>query len=193
MKIKAILFCSIILLNSCAALKELSTFSKCQFRIDKLTQPEIAGVRIDNKNSFSDLSIVDAGKVTASLLTGRLPLTFNLNVQAKNPNPTLAAMNKMDWIAMLDGVEVLRGSSNDRVEIAANGGTTMIPLKISVDLKEVLSGKSKDALLNLAFNLADPQGNPSRVKLKIKPTIMLGNVPVQYPGYITLSKQFKAQ
>lgn len=159
----------------------------------KLTQPEIAGVRIDNKNSISDLNLIDAGRITTSLLAGKLPLTFNLNVEAKNPNSTLAAMNRMEWIAILDNVEVLRGAVNDRVEISPNNGTTTIPVKISVDLKEVLSSKSKDALLNLAFNLTDPKGNPSRVKLKIRPTLMLGSVPVQYPGYITLSQNFKAQ
>lgn len=161
--------------------------------MDKLTQPELAGIRIDNKKSISDLNMMDAGKISAALLSGRLPLTFNLNVVAQNPNATLAAMNKMEWIALLDDVEVVRGMVNDRVEIPANNGKTNIPVKISVDLKEVLSSKSKDALLNLAFNLTDPSGQPSRVKLKIKPTLMLGSIPVNYPGYITLSKEFKAQ
>lgn len=192
MKTKALFVCIVIFFSSCDALKELSAFSKCQFRMDTLTQPELAGVRLDNKNSINDLTILDATKVTTAFLSGNMPLSFNLNVEAKNPNPTQAAINKLEWIAILDGVEMVSGVLNDRIVIAPNNGKTMIPVKISVDLKEVLSGKSKDALINLAMNLSDPNGKPSRVKLKVKPTLLLGSVPIDYPGYITLTQDFKA-
>jgi len=192
MKTKALLFVAIIFFGSCASLRELAAFSKCQFRMDKLTNPNLAGVRIDNKRSLSDLNLIDAGKVTAAFLTGHLPLSFTLNVQAKNPNSTLAAINKLDWIAMLDDVQMASGTLNNRIEIAPNNGQTNIPITISVDLKEILSGRSKDALTNLAFNLTDQNGQPTKVKLKVKPTLMFGSVPVNYPGYITLTKEFKA-
>lgn len=160
--------------------------------MNTLTQPELAGVRLDNKNSFSDLSILDATKVTTAFLSGTLPLSFTLNVEAKNPNPTQAAINKLEWIAYLDDMQMLQGVLNDRIVIAPNNGKTMIPVKINVDLTEVLSGKSKEALVNLAMNLSDPNGKPSNVKLKVKPTLLLGSVPIDYPGYITLSQEFKA-
>lgn len=192
MKTKAFLFCIVILLGSCDALKELSAFSKCQFRMDTLTQPELAGVRLDNKNSFSDLSLLDATKVTTAFFAGNMPLSFNLNVEAKNPNATQAAINKLEWIAILDDVEMVSGILNERIVVAPNNGKTIIPVKISVDLKDVLSGKSKEALVNLAMNLSDPNGKPSRVKLKVKPTLLLGTMPVDYPGYITLTQDFKA-
>lgn len=190
-----VLMLSISLLTSCSVLQqtnEMKTFGKCEFRIESADNIKLGGVNMQDKTSKSQLSIIDITKIGAAVASGSLPLTFNLNVSAKNPNTTLAAMNKLDWILIIDDAEMTRGVLNQRVEIPANS-VAEFPVNINFDLLKSLNGKSADALINFALNLAGTGTRPTRIKLKAKPTIMIGSTPVEYPGYITIKQEFGAQ
>ena len=186
-----LLFLSLL---SCSVLQqtsEIASFAKCEFRIESARSMKLAGVNIQDKHSLSDLNIMEMTKIASVIGGGTLPLTFDLNVQVKNPNPGLAAMNKLDWILIIDDIEMTRGILNQRVEIPANA-ITSVPVAMSLDLMKSLSGKSGDALINFALNLSGTGSRPTRIKLKAKPTIMIGSTQIEYPGYITIKQEFGA-
>jgi hypothetical protein len=177
--------------QSCDILKQMVTFTKCEFKMNSLTDAKLANVMVQNKKSFSDLTWTDAASVTKSLVSGKLPLTFNLNIEVKNPNTTPASMQKMEWRVFLDDIQITEGVMDQKVAIQP-GATQIIPLSVSVDLKQIFNKETKDALLNLGLNLTDAGGYPTRVKLDIKPTIYVGSFALTYPGYFTLQKEFGA-
>ena len=181
-----------LILNSCSFLKEVTAFGKCDFRVTTLENPRLAGVDVSDINQFSDIPFSDMGVITASILRGSLPLNFTLNIEARNPNPATAAMNRLEYIAMIDDVEIATGSLNQRVEIPANGGVTTIPLQLGTDIFELLQGESRQALVNFGLNLADAGNRPTRVGIKVKPTIIIGAVEIQYPGYYKLDYEFSS-
>ena len=174
---------------SCLQLQQMQNMAKCEFRINKVENIQLASINIQNIKSYQDLSLLDATKITAAVAGGKLPLSLRLNLDVKNPNTTTAAMNKLEWILMIDDIQMLEGISNQKVTIAPNT-TSSLPLDMRFDLKEVLSGESGSTLLNFAFNLADAGGAPTRIMLKAKPTIMVGSFPLTYPGYINIKKDF---
>ncbi len=176
--------------NSCNFLKEISTLGKCEFRVTTLEDPEIAGVDVSQIRSFTDLNFVDMGIISASMLTGDLPLSFTLNVEARNPNPAMAALNGLEYLAFIDDVEVARGNLDRRIEIPANGGVTTIPLRLNTDLIDILKKDSRQALVNFGLNLADAGNRPTRVSIKVKPTILVGAMEINYPGYFTVKHDF---
>jgi hypothetical protein len=185
----------IAFLTSCSVFQqtsEITAFAKCQFRIESARNMKLAGVNIQDKTSASQIGFTDMAKILGSIAKGVLPLAFDLNIQVKNPNPNLAAMNKLDWILLIDDVEMTRGILNQRVEIPANQVTTL-PVAMSLDLMKSLSGKSGDALINFAMNLSGNGSRPSRITLKAKPTIYVGSSPIEYPGYITIKQDFGSQ
>ena len=184
----------IIVTSGCSVIQqasEMSTFGKCEFRLESLTNLRIAGVSIQGKSSLSQVSFNDAGKLSAAVLAGSLPMTFDLNLQAKNPNPALAAMNKLEWILLIDGNEMSRGILNQRIEIPPDA-IKNFAIGVNFDLFKALGGQSGNALLNFAFNLAGAGSKTTRVTLKAKPTIMFGTTPVEYPGYISINHEFGA-
>jgi hypothetical protein len=187
-----LVFLAVATLFSCNQLQQMSNMTKCEFRIQKVSNIELAGIFIQEKKSYADLNLLDAGKIATSLASGNLPLKLKLMIDIRNPNPTLAAMNKLDWILLIDDIEMLRGISNQRVEIPPQQTTTM-PLEFQIDLKQVLTGESANTIYNFAFNLAGAGGEPTRVSLKAKPTILIGSIPVTYPGYITIKKDFTSK
>jgi LEA14-like dessication related protein len=184
------IFLAAISENSCNFLKDISTLGKCEFRVTTLEDPEIAGVDVSQVRSFTDLNFVDMGIISSSLLTGDLPLSFTLNVEVRNPNPAMAALNRLEYLAFIDDVEVAQGHLDRRIEIPANGGVSTIPLRLSTDLIDILKKDSRQALVNFGLNLADAGNRPTRVSIKVKPTILVGAMEINYPGYFTVKHDF---
>jgi len=193
-KLQAIIVCfSAIIINSCSQLKEMATLTKCQFKLKSVENISLAGVNIQNLTNFSQLNLIDAAKITSAVANGTLPLSFVLNVEAKNPNPVKASMNKLEWILFIDDIEMINGILNKKIEIAPSGGISVFPILMQMDLKKILSGKSGDALLNFGFNLAGAGNKPTRITLKAKPSIMIGNSTITYPGYISINNEFTSK
>lgn len=179
----------VVSIASCDILQQFVTFTKCNFKMNSLTNATLANVDIQSKKSFADLNLMDAANVSKTLLGGTLPLSFNLNIEAQNPNATPASMQKLEWKAFIDGNLLATGIMDQKVAIPPSG-TQVIPLLVQIDLKKALNKETKNALLNFGFNLVDAGNYPTRVTLDIKPTIYFGSVPIEYPGYFTLKKDF---
>lgn len=192
MKIPALLplLFSLMLLSSCEVLdqvQQMQAFSQCDFQLQSIQNTQLAGVSIHEMDNWSDVNLFEAAKITQALASNKLWLDFDLNVLVSNPNSQTAAMNKLDWILLIDNVEMINGTMAQRTTIPANGGTAIIPLHMHMDLYQILSGKSAESILNFGFNLAGMGNQPSRVTLKAKPSIQVANRPVSYPGYITVN------
>lgn len=179
-----------VLNTSCKTLMSYVNVVKCDFRMESLKNPRVAGIDVSQIKSFSDLNFMQAGKITTSYLSGNIPLNFTINLEAKNPNTAEARMAQFDWILKIDDVQVTTGTNQQEYAIPANEGTVTMPLQISVNILDVLNKEAKDALLNFGLNLADASGTPTRVSMQIKPTINVGGVPITYPGYIDLGTEF---
>ena len=182
--------------NACQVAEQvtqMSTFAKCQFRIASVQNITLAGVDVQKIQQMNQISALDVFNITTAFASGSLPLSMMLNIEVKNPNASTAAMNALEWIFLIDQTELLRGNLTQQIKVNPNGGVTNLPLQISVDLKKAINGQSMNSLVNLALNLVDASNKPCRVSLKIKPSIMFGNYSINYPGYITIQKEFSAQ
>lgn len=174
--------------------RQVAILSKCEFRLSSVDQLKLAGVNIQQVKKLSDLNLMDAAKITTAAVSGSsLPLNFTLNVEVKNPNAGTAGLTKLDWILFIDDIQMVSGVNEQRVQIPGNGGTGTIPLSIGVNLKEVLKGKSGDAIANFGLNLAGAGNKPTRITLKAKPTIMVGSQYIAYPGYLTVQNEFTSR
>jgi hypothetical protein len=192
-RLSILLIVSLIVASSCGVLEqtsEIARLSKCEFRLKNAENPRLASIDISNVDSYDDLGLMDYASITAAVAKNNLPLSFRLNVESRNPNPGKAAMNKMSWILYIDDIEMTQGVVNQRVEIPPNGGSSVIPVNISVNLMEVLRGESGDALLNFGFNVAGTGDRPTRILMKLKPTIYIGSSEIEYPGYINVKTEF---
>ena len=192
-KLKISLLLLVSMLSACDVVNSLSgmyNFAKCDFRLNSVDNVRLAGVNVQNVTNPSALSVMDAARITAAYATNQLPLSFNLNVEVRNPNKEKAVMNGMEWILLIDNIEMTRGNLNQRIEVMPNNQSAMMPLTLSFDLKKVLSGKSADAVTNFGMNLAGQGNKPSRIALKAKPSMLVGGISIPYPDYITIQNEF---
>jgi hypothetical protein len=170
--------------------QQATNLVNCDFRVLSAENINLAGINIQNKTSIQNLNLSDAAKIMAAVKGNTLPLSLKLNFEAKNPNSSTAGLNKLEWILFIDDIQMTTGSLNKAFSIPPNNGTAIIPIQVVIDLKQVLKGKSLDAIVNFAFNLAGVGNKPTRIKAKLKPTIMIGNYPLTYPGYISVNTEF---
>ncbi|MDZ7740569.1 MAG: hypothetical protein U5Q03_02110 [Bacteroidota bacterium] len=170
--------------------QQMYTLSRCDFRLSTIENIRLAGVYVQNKDQFSDLTLADITKLGLAFAKREMPLDFRLNIEGLNPNTQTAALNKLEWILFIDDIEMTRGATSQRIEIPGNGGVNDLPLDINVDLLNVLSGDSKDAIINFALNLSGQGNKPSRIMVKAKPTVIVSGRSIDYPGYITINNEF---
>jgi LEA14-like dessication related protein len=170
--------------------QQMTNLVNCDFRIASATNISLAGVNIENVQNLKSLNFTDVARIMTAVAGNSLPLTLTVNIDARNPNSSPAGMNQLDWILLIDNIQMTTGSVLNRFTIPPNNGTTTIPIQVSVNLKQVLQGKSLDAIANFAFNLAGAGSKPTRITAKLRPTIMIGQTPLTYPGYITINTNF---
>ncbi len=184
-------------LNSCSTLNALANLGRIQFKLSDVQHVQLCGIDITNKHSASDFSIMDGISLASAFGSGKFPLTFILDVAAKNPNPpsqsaALSAIKIIDfpWVLLLNGQPTISGDIGAPFGVPPGNATTNIPLSVTVDLKQFFGNQGYDQILKLALALSG-NGGVSQVQLKAQPTMStpLGNI--KYPNQLTIvSTQF---
>jgi hypothetical protein len=190
MKRNILFIFGLLFLASCVQIKQLTNLLNCDFRVSSVDNIRMADIDVQKIKTFTDLKFTDGAKLLAAVASGTLPLNLTVNVEAKNPNTQMAALNKMDWILLIDDIEMANGSTTKRVEVPANGGTGTFPIAVTTDLAKVLSGQSAKNVVNFGLNLAGYGSRPTRIAVKAKPTILVGGAAIMYPGYITIKSEY---
>ena len=179
-------------LSSCAALNALAGVARIQFKLNDVQSVRLAGIDIANKHSVSDFSIMDGVNLLGAFSSGRFPLTFTLNVAAKNPNQPSSAssmlsslqVSQFPWRLLIDNHETISGDIGAPIGVPAGGTTVMMPLQVSVDLKQFFANQGYNDMINLALAIAG-QGT-SRLQLKAQPTMTSPIGSLKYPSELTI-------
>ena len=177
---------------SCQVTKQAKTavnLASCDFRILSADKVMLAGLPLDTYGSLKDLGIADLAMIMGAVTRPSLPLSLQLNVEVKNPNAQAAGINSLAYIIYIDDIQMIEGVYDKPVTVPANS-TVVIPVPLNTDLKQVLQGKSIDALLNFGFNLGGVGHQPTRFRIRLKPGIMVGNTTLSYPGYINVKTEY---
>ena len=177
-------------LASCDVLNQvaqMANFASCSFDFNSLNQIQMLGIDLSKGMSKADLNASQLLSLANAVMSKQLPVTFNVNLDVKNPNSIAASMAKMDYIISLNGKEVVSTTLNQSVSVPANS-TNVVSIPIRTDLFQLFSGESADAIVNLAFKLAGASSNPVNLGIKVKPYITIGTQQLAYPDYISINK-----
>ena len=177
-------------LASCDVLTQvaqMANFANCTFNFNSVDHIQMLGVDLSKGMSKTDLNAMQLLSLANAIANRQLPVTFNVNVDVKNPNTIAASMTKMDYIVSLNNKQVISTTLNNSINVPANSSST-VTIPITTDLFQLFSGESADAIVNLAFKLAGASSEPVNVGLKVKPYININNQQLAYPDYITMNK-----
>lgn len=188
----------IFFFSSCSIVKQLTNISRLQFRLNSVSDFTVNGINISNKSSIRDFNIFDSAQLLNSIAKGSLPVSFNLNIEAKNPNDgggyPRQDLDIVDfkWRLLIDDVETLSGNIARPISVPGTGETTIFPITIQLDLYKFFSDRGFDNLINLALAIGGKNQNLSRIVLKATPTVQTPFGKITYPGELDIiDKEFR--
>ena len=174
--------------GGCAALRQVAALQQVEFALDRVGDVELAGVRLGDRRSFTDLSPVEAARISAAVLARRVPFAFAAHVGAENPagNSVSARLLQLRWTAVVQDRDTVSGEL-DREYVLPPGERVDIPVRVEMDLYDFFAGHAAE-LFRVARDAAGG-GEPARLKLRARPTIQTPLGPMQYPNDITIASR----
>ncbi|MBN1637884.1 MAG: hypothetical protein JW866_02885 [Ignavibacteriales bacterium] len=182
-----------LLLTSCSIFDTIENIQRLRFKLSSIADFKVSDISIASKNSYSDFSPVEILKLTSSILDGKLPIQFVLNLDAKNPNDgtggsprTNLTIESFPWRLFIDNKETIAGNIGNPISVPGVGESTIIPLTLELDLFKFFENNSLESLLNIALKLGGAEGKPTDLQLVADPVLgtPLGNL--KYPNEITV-------
>ena len=191
-KIFIIIFLAVGLV-SCSVYESFVNLSRLEFKLGNINGFQINGINISNKSKISDFSLQDALSLTSIFTNGNFPVSFTLNVEAKNPNDGTGGYKKTDatlksfpWRLLIDNKETISGNIDSPVTIPGTGGVTNIPITIQMDLVKYFNDQGYESLINLALTLGGKEGSSSRLTLYANPVVSSPFGDISYPGELKI-------
>ena len=185
---------------SCSALKDFSNtmnnLARTKFKLDSVNGFQLAGIPLAGKSS---ISIMDGAKLLSAFSRDALPATFTLNVGALNTNDgtggttkATSTLTSLAWTLILDTTLTINGNIKDPITIPGSGQQVTIPLQMNLDLMTFFKNKGYESIVNLALALGGANSSPSRITLRVRPTMQTDFGPISYPNDIdVIDKEFR--
>ncbi len=191
---KIILLTGIVtLFVSCSVYETFVNLSRLQFKLGSVNNFEINGIDLSNKSKLDDFNLQDIFNLSSMFGSGKFPVSFTLNIDAKNPNngtggykATDATIQSFPWRLMIDNKVTISGNIDKPVSVPGTGEVTTIPIVISLDLVKFFNDLGYESLINLALMLGGKDGASTKLTLYADPVVntVLGNI--SYPGEIKI-------
>lgn len=183
----SMLFCACdVLTDLLSQATSVANLANCKFSLKSVSNVSVAGVNVKSLTQ-GKLTAADVVKLATAYQTKKVPLSMNMNIDVANPTSQQAAMTALDWILAIDGTDMANGVSTKSYTIRSSA-TTTVPLPVSTDLGNLFSKQGLDALKNFASSFSN-EGTSSKVGLRVRPSLSVGNTQVPFPNYIKLEKK----
>ena len=183
----------LLITSSCSMYETMVNLSRLKFKLGDVVNFTVGGINITNKKSLQDFNPLEVVNLTSVIASGKLPASFTLNVEAKNPNDGTGGYKKSDatlqnfkWRLFLDDKETISGDIDQPIAIPGTGDVTTIPLRINLDLIKFFKDRGYESIINLALALGGNQGSSSKVTLYATPTVSSPFGNITYPGELKL-------
>lgn len=174
----------------------MTNLSRLKFKLDSVNGFQLAGIPLSGKTS---LSVMDGARILSAFSRNEIPATFILNVAALNPNDgtggtpkATSTLTSLQWTLIVDNTLTIKGDINDPITIPGTGQDVLVPLQMNLDLVKFFKDKGYESIVNIALAIGGANGSPSRLTLRVKPTVQTPYGPLTYPNEIdVIDREFR--
>jgi hypothetical protein len=178
---------------SCSVYETFVNISRLKFKLGAVNNFTLSGVNLSNKSKIEDFNAIEALKISSGFASGNLPVSFVLNVEAKNPNDetggykgTNATIKSFPWRLFIDDKETISGNIDAPVIVPGTGETVTIPFSMGLDLIDFFKQRGYESILNLALNIGGYSEGTSKLALFVQPTVTTSLGDIRYPEEIKI-------
>jgi len=193
---KKIVFTAVLIMfltQSCGIYKTYVNLSRLKFKLSSATNIQVAGINVAGKTKLSDFSAMELLTLSSNVSKGTLPITFTLNIDAKNPNDgtggfasTNASITSFPYRLNINDKEILSGNIGNPISVPGTGQVTTIPLQITFDLAQSFSNGSYQDLVNIAMQIMGLGNGNSSIQLYARPTVGTSIGNITYPSELKI-------
>jgi len=193
----------LLFMSSCETLDQLTralmNLRRLQFRLDKVSDFGLLGIRLSGKSALTDFSVAEGLTLVQGFRSKRLPAELTLDILVLNPNDgsggstkTVSTLTSLESRLLIDGKPTVTGNIDQPVEIPGTGQATTIPVRLSIDLYEFFAEQGYEEILGLALAIGGSRGDAPRISLDTQPRVATPYGEIAYPGRITIiSREFR--
>jgi hypothetical protein len=163
--------------------------SQSNYSFNSISNVQLGGLNLGNASSISLSNIASVATLLAG--GGQQPIPFNmvLNMNVENPNPVTAILSGLGFDIAINDMHLTSGNINQPIQIDA-GQTIVLPISIGVDIRDLISQHSQQQVSSTISSFLGITNNAANVTVRLRPTLMVGNVPVPSPVAIPVSFSF---
>lgn len=174
-----------LMMAGCSIMQAIQ-LKNCEYQFSKITD-----VTFLDMNRNERLSVVGIARVTQALLgkTEQVRLGCTIHIRVANPNKSAASVDRVFYTISLDSIQVAEGSTKEPFIVAGQSNSDLA-LKISVDLKQLLQSKMRNALGRAVKNFLGMSDTPSIVGITLKPIVRVGGTAISIPAPIQIRCQY---
>lgn len=186
------------MLSSCGVYRTMVNLSRLKFKLEGVSNFKLNGFSISDKASIRDFGAIRIIQLTSMVAKKQLPVSFTVNVEAKNPNdgkggfpPSDIIIKEFPWKLFINDKETISGIVNGPIKVPGVGQAKVIPVNVSFDLFELLKGSGFSDVMNLALALGGKEADAAKLKIIAEPVLNTPIGEMKYPQPITIvSKEF---
>ncbi len=182
----------VVLISSCGLSKQaqqIKALEECEYKFINASNVTVGGTDIKKIIDQKNINMANLPALALGFLRKDVPLKAVLNVEITNPSTTTAAINNFDYIILINKQEIANGVVDQVVQIEA-GQKIQVPVKLNANIYQFLSnGKTLEDISKFLSGASNGVTEVGLVTIKIKPSIMVGNTLVKYPGFINIDKE----
>lgn len=191
---KVILFLSVALLfNSCEVMNRIGgayQLSQSEYRYRSLDNIQLAGISLGNASTISVSKLASIATALAGVNTMQnIPFTMTLSMDVTNPNKSAAFLDALDYAIQINDMEFVEGKMDIPIRIEP-GETKVVPIPISVDLRNVMNRYSQQRVANEMSAFLGITPNETSVTVKLWPKVTVGNTLLKSPAAIPVVFNF---
>lgn len=191
------------LLQSCATLSQMAAvianLQRLKFKLSDVSDFRLFGIPLGGKARLSDFSAQDGLRLIQAFTQKTLPAEFVLSIEAVNPNDgtggspqTVSTLTSLESRLLVEGTPTITGNIEKPIEIPGTGQSSIIPIRMSIDLYEFFGNRGYESLIDLALALGGAKKDPARIALDAQPQVSTPLGPIVYPGRLTIvSHEFR--
>ena len=170
--------------------QQIKALENCKYKVISASNLSVAGTNVQKLINNQNINLGSLPALAFGLLRKDVPLHATLNMEVMNPSSNQAAINEFEYKVLINNQELATGFVNQLVNVAA-GQSVVVPVDINVNIYQFISNAK--VMSEISDFMRGSSGKKGLVTLKIRPSIMVGNTLVKYPGFISIDKEFSSK
>lgn len=174
------------LFSSCDLMNQIGgaiQLTQCEYRYSDISDIHLAGMSLGDGTSISLSNFAAISSILAGGGLQSIPFSMVLKMDVKNPNQSAAFLNALDYAIDINDMELVVGKMDIPLHVEP-GGTTVLPISIGVDLKNLMNRYSRNRVAKEMGGFLGISSDETTVTVKLWPKLNVGNTPIKVPAAI---------